>query len=65
VVTRSTDQASPGHQQPVTDHVVGRLLAGNLGFAILLDVDLVAIGCREHLCALVSSGCCVRGVDAA
>jgi hypothetical protein len=51
----SADQARPGNQQPVTDRVGGCLLAGDLGFAILLDVDLVAVGRWQHRCHLVGT----------
>jgi hypothetical protein len=49
VIPWPADEAGSGHQQPVADGVAGRLLAGDLGFAVLFAVDLVAIGRREHL----------------
>src|SRR5450631_4696435 len=55
VVTWPADKAGSGHEQPVADGVAGRLLAGDLGFAVLFAVYLVAIGRREHLYGFVGS----------
>ena len=59
VVTRSADQARPGHQQPVASNVTRCLLAGDLCLAILIDAGLVAIGGREYCCALVGARGCL------
>jgi len=44
VIPWSADEAGSSHQQPVADGVAGRLIAGDLGFAVLSAIDLVATG---------------------
>jgi hypothetical protein len=65
VIPWPADKARSGHQQPVADGIAGRLLAGDLGFAVLFAADLVAIGRREHLRGFVGARGGVRGVHVA